>query len=212
MAISPAVLEVERKFTYKSDVEDVLQALGATLQGQLLFRDTYYDTMDLRLTLCDHWLRNRQGSWEFKLPFSPHESGRSSNPVTQYQELTQKKEIIAAVGELLGCTPLSEGMEALVAELGLQAFASYVTDRRSYVVPREGLHVDLDEADFGFAVGEVEKVVATAEEVPEALERINHFCVQLGVTGVKKVPGKMTTYLRQYRPEHYQKLKEAHVL
>nr|XP_033802174.1 thiamine-triphosphatase [Geotrypetes seraphini]XP_033802175.1 thiamine-triphosphatase [Geotrypetes seraphini] len=212
MATSLAVLEVERKFIYSSDVEDMLQTLGATLQGRLLFRDTYYDTVDLHLTLNDHWLRDRQGSWELKLPFSLHGGDKSSNPVTQYQELTREKEIIAAVGEVLGCTPLSEGMEALVAELRLQAFASYVTDRKSYEVPREGLHVDLDEADFGFAVGEVEKVVSTAEEVPEALERINHFCSQLGVTSVKKVPGKMTTYLHQYRPEHYQKLKEAHVL
>ncbi|XP_029437518.1 thiamine-triphosphatase [Rhinatrema bivittatum] len=212
MASGPAVLEVERKFTYGPEAEEMLQALGARLQGRLIFRDTYYDTADLRLTLRDHWLRNRQGSWELKLPFPLPAAAAAGSMATRYRELAREEEIVAALEEALGCAPLGGGLEARLAEMGLQAFASYVTDRKSYAVPGEGLRVDLDQADFGFAVGEVEQVVATTEEVPEALERINHFCVRLGVTGVKKVPGKMTTYLHQYRPQHYQKLIEAHVL
>ena len=42
------------------------------------------------------------------------------------------------------------------------------------------LRVDLDTADFGYAVGEVEALVDKEAEVPAALEKIHHLSSLLG--------------------------------
>ncbi|KAF6352570.1 thiamine triphosphatase [Rhinolophus ferrumequinum] len=72
------------------------------------------------------------------------------------------------------------------------------------------LRVDLDTADFGYAVGEVEAMVHEEAEVPAALEKINKLSSMLGVPAQEKVPAKLIVYLQRFRPQYYQRLLEVH--
>lgn len=203
---------MEQKFLYGPGTEEKLAALGATLQGAVSFRDKYYDTPDWRLTLADHWLREREGAgWELKRPpqagstssqAAAHQPLQAQSPrrvpeghtapqpleqmgrpglATQYQEVTCPLKIVAQVCGLLGEHPEAgwQGDVARAVErLGLEEFASFVTRRRTFRLGN--LSVDLDEADFGYAVGELEAVVGKQEEVPGALKRIQQLGRQLG--------------------------------
>ncbi|KAM3937567.1 thiamine-triphosphatase isoform 2-T2 [Leptodactylus fuscus] len=207
----PGPIEVERKFVPGPDVEDKLCTLGAELLEEITFRDSYFDNSDLRLTLNDMWLRRRGDSWELKHP--PQRGARGlSGASTQYMELTSEDDIICRVSEELGVPcPLN------IESFGLQEFASFVTRRRRFQLPlveKSNLKVvvDLDEADFGFAVGEVEVLVQTKEEIENALKKVETICKQLGVFRETPVQGKVSTFLQMNRADHYRQLVEAHVI
>uniref|UniRef100_A0A8C3IPX2 Thiamine-triphosphatase n=1 Tax=Chrysemys picta bellii TaxID=8478 RepID=A0A8C3IPX2_CHRPI len=194
-------IEVESKFEAGPDTEARLAALGAAPAGSSSFRDLYYDTPDLRLTRADHWLRLRQGAgWELKCPPVPHGG-----------ELTSPRAIVGRLCGVLGVAPVPgwDQVPGAVAGLGLQEFASFVTQRRSYRLG--GLRVDLDQADFGYAVAEVEALVGAQEDVPVALEEVLQLRRALGRDGATRVPGKMSIYLQRHRPRHYQELLLAGV-
>ncbi|XP_018411634.1 PREDICTED: thiamine-triphosphatase isoform X2 [Nanorana parkeri] len=202
-------IEVERKFVPGPEVEKILYALGAELLEEITFRDSYYDSPDLRLTLADCWLRKRENSWELKHPPKPGARGLTGAS-TQYLELTQEDKIICKVSEVLA-VPSLPNIEAF----GLNEFASFVTRRRRFQLPLEEsskVVVDLDEADFGFAVGEVEVIVQTQEEVQNAFQKVEEICKKLGVFQESAVQGKVCTYLQLNRIEHYKQLIEAHII
>ncbi|XP_069617904.1 thiamine-triphosphatase isoform X2 [Ranitomeya imitator] len=207
----PGPIEVERKFVPGPDVEKKLCALGAGLLEEITFQDSYYDNSDLRLTLNDMWLRRREGSWELKHP--PQRGARGLyGASTQYMELTSEDDIISRVSEELG-VPRPHNIESF----GLNEFASFVTRRRRFQLPlvensNTKVVVDLDEADFGFAVGEVEVLVKTQEEVENALQKVEEICRQLGVYRETPVQGKVSTFLQMNRADHYRQLLEAHVI
>ncbi|KAH0626171.1 hypothetical protein JD844_000986 [Phrynosoma platyrhinos] len=243
------LIEVEQKFIFSAGTAEKLATLGATLQSDCSFRDQYYDTVDLRLTLADHWLRLRQGAgWELKCPPQPLEGARvpgcaiespaienpraqgrpqappgghtdsghqlqpleglgQTHAAMQYLEVTCPREIVARVCGLLGVEPAmvwQENVARGVEDLGLQEFASFVTRRCQYRLGN--LHVDLDEADFGYAVGEVEAMVKKQEEIPAALESIRKLGTQLGFDEKTRITGKMSAYLYKFRPAHYEAL------
>nr|XP_020665406.1 thiamine-triphosphatase isoform X2 [Pogona vitticeps] len=247
-------IEVEQKFFFGPDTAEKLVALGATLEGNITFRDQYYDVPDFRLTLADHWLRQREGTgWELKCPPQPQEGARvpgsatgsatkNEKPrcvpqapagdhddlrqplpplqpleragrresATKYLEVTCPREIVARVCELMGVDPEPswwENVAVATKELSLQEFASFVTRRRQYRL--DNLNVVLDEADFGYAVGEVEAIVRKWEEVSEALENIQKLGYQLGIDMRTRFPGKMSAYLYKFRPAHYNLLMQA---
>ncbi|XP_063313215.1 thiamine-triphosphatase-like [Pelobates fuscus] len=204
-------IEVERKFVPGPEVEDQLLTLGAVLQDEMKFQDSYYDSPDLRLTLADMWLRKRADSWELKHPLVRGARGLNGTS-TQYQELNNEAEIICRVSEELG-VPCPHNLESLQ----LEEFARFVTTRRKFLLPLDdnsnhNVVVDLDMTDFGFAVGEVEVLVQTKEEVQSALVKVDDICKKLGVFSISPVPGKMSTFLKRNREEHYRKLLEVHVL
>ncbi|KAE8633499.1 hypothetical protein XENTR_v10001896 [Xenopus tropicalis] len=209
--LSSGPIEVERKFVPGPQVEDELLRLGAKLQNEITFRDSYYDTPDCRLTLGDVWLRRREDSWELKYP--PQRGTRGLNGAsTQYLELSCEADITRRVSEELNI-PCPHSLDLLQ----LQEFASFVTRRRRFEFPpRNGskhkVVVDLDTADFDFSVGEVEVLVKTQEEVKSALMEVEEICKQLGVLSDSPVPGKMSTFLKINRADHYKQLLEAHVL
>jgi hypothetical protein len=85
------------------------------------------------------------------------------------------------------------------------------------------LRVDLDTAiydnkDDVYAVGEVEEVVHTADEIPQARRRVQQFVEQLiGVADATAGPslpvvGKLEHYLIRNQPEHYQALIDHGIL
>lgn len=216
---------MEQKFLFGPGTARKLAALGATLEGNVSFRDQYYDVPDFRLTLADHWLRQREGSgWELKCPpqplegasipswatnsatekppctprapvadhvdpgppLQPLEGTNVTEPATQYLEVTCPREIVARICELLGVDPdptWGGNVAAATKGLGLQEFASFVTQRHRYCLG--DLNVDLDEADFGYAVGEVEAMVGRQEEISKALERIQTLGCQLGEKAIR---------------------------
>ncbi|CAJ0930741.1 unnamed protein product [Ranitomeya imitator] len=157
------------------------------------------------------WLRRREGSWELKHP--PQRGARGLyGASTQYMELTSEDDIISRVSEELG-VPRPHNIESF----GLNEFASFVTRRRRFQLPlvensNTKVVVDLDEADFGFAVGEVEVLVKTQEEVENALQKVEEICRQLGVYRETPVQGKVSTFLQMNRADHYRQLLEAHVI
>ncbi|XP_006261269.1 thiamine-triphosphatase [Alligator mississippiensis] len=231
-------IEVEAKFMVGPGTEARLVVLGAVLAGAVSFQDQYYDTPDGRLTLADHWLRHREGAgWELKCPPWPAGGARdpgygpgatsqdgstraatSLNPgapaqppgsTTAYQELTSPAAVVARLCAILAVAP-DPGWACIpvaVAGLGLEVFAAFRTQRRSYRLGR--LSVDLDEADFGYAVGEVETAVTHPWEVPAAQEEVTRVGRELGVEVTGPVMGKMSVYLQQYRPQHYEELVQA---
>lgn len=207
----PGPIEVERKFVPGLDVEKTLGILGAELLEETTFRDSYYDSPNLCLTLNDLWLRRRGDSWELKHP--PQRGTRGlKGASTQYMELTSEDDIICRLSEELG-VPSPPNIESF----GLNMFASFVTRRRRFHLPivensNTKVVVDLDEADFGFAVGEVEVLVQTQEEVENALKKVEEICRKLGVYRETPVQGKVSTFLEMNCADHYRKLMEAHVI
>ncbi|KAB1278102.1 Thiamine-triphosphatase [Camelus dromedarius] len=213
--MAQGLIEVERKFIPGPGTEERLQELGAVLEHRVTFRDSYYDTPELSLMRADHWLRQREGSgWEFKCPGATSVSG----PHTEYMELTAEPAIVAQLCEVLGAEVLGAGgVAATLGPLGLQEVASFVTKRSAWKLVLSGadeeeppLRVDLDTADFGYAVGEVEALVHKEAEVPTALKKIHSLSSMLGVPAQETAPAKLIVYLQHFRPQDYQRLLEVY--
>lgn len=96
--------------------------------------------------------------------------------------------------------------------LNLKCFAEFTTVRRSFTLEEDGVQVDLDQADFGYSVGEIEVLVTEGGDVQSALEKIEKAAEKLGLTGNQKIPGKMDVYLQRNLPKHYEALQKAHIL
>ncbi|XP_074150404.1 thiamine-triphosphatase [Sminthopsis crassicaudata] len=207
-------IEVEQKFVPRPGIEDRLKELGGTQESHISFRDSYYDTPELTLMKADHWLRHREGSgWELKCPGA----GGNTGSHTKYMELTAEAAIAAHLCERLGTAGLgTESVSEMLGRLELQEVASFVTERSVWKLALSGagdeeepLTVDLDTADFGYAVGEVEALVREEAEVPKALEKIHSLSSLLGVSQQEQTPAKLIVYLKRFRPQDYQRLLEV---
>ncbi|KAJ0059912.1 hypothetical protein NL108_015534, partial [Boleophthalmus pectinirostris] len=197
--------------------------------GQHEFHDQYFDTASFALTLQDFWLRKRKGSWELKCPVSRGQS-KVEALCTRYREITDLAEIQLRVREVIkdhGSTqPRNQKTDEVVdsqtqtvseeetwlCDMNLKCFAEFTTVRRSFTLKEDGVQVDLDQADFGYNVGEIEVLVSEGRDVQSALEKIEKAAQKLGLTGNQKIPGKMDVFLQRYLPSHYNALMKAHIL
>ncbi|XP_038581280.1 thiamine-triphosphatase isoform X4 [Micropterus salmoides] len=218
-------VEVERKFFCSADILKTLEEIGVCV-GQLQFRDQYFDTPKFDLTLRDVWLRKRKGCWELKCPATVNvtegtggeRSKAQAALCTRYKEITNLPEIQLRVKEVIKdiCadreTNSSQEDESWLSKMNLVCFAEFTTVRRSFTLEEEGVQIDLDQADFGYHVGEIEVLVPEGGDVQSALEKIERTARKLGLTGDQRVEGKMTVYLKMNHPEHYAKLLSEHVL
>ncbi|KAL6462927.1 hypothetical protein MHYP_G00293490 [Metynnis hypsauchen] len=228
---SRMAVEVERKFVCEPDIQDKLKDIRAECIGQYHFKDQYYDSTDFALTMEDFWLRRREGSWELKCPAASRTNPEKKADAlcTNYREVTDLPQIKAEVRKVMKrCTGASEDPsereqmdgyaedDSWLQDLKLVCFAEYTTLRCSYVLESDGgegrVRVDLDQADFGYCVGEIEVLVSEGDDMQSAQQRIQKTAEKLGLGGEKKIQGKMDVYLQRYRPEHYAKLLSAHVL
>ena len=138
-------IEVERKFLLPDDPES-MEALrerilgkGGSLIKQICFTDSYYDSPTFVLTLADHWLRQRDGAWELKVP------GQHVGGTAVYTELETEPEIAALLAQQLlqqqhGSPSVS--LAELVEQHRIEPCATFGTTRESYSLPG-GYHVDL---------------------------------------------------------------------
>ncbi|XP_011487104.1 thiamine-triphosphatase [Oryzias latipes] len=215
-------VEVERKFLCSEDTLKILEKIGVCI-GQREFQDQYFDSPGFELTLRDFWLRKRKGCWELKCPISTgepsEEQSLAAKLCTQYKEITNLPEIQQRVKKVIKGTcgdrdtetaSLQED-ELWLRQLNLVCFAEFTTVRRSFTL-EEGVQIDLDQADFGYHVGEIEVLIPEGGDVHSAQEKIRNAAQKLGLNGDERVEGKMNVYLKRYHPEHYAKLLSAHVL
>ncbi|KAK3085357.1 hypothetical protein FSP39_002048 [Pinctada imbricata] len=169
-------IEVERKFTVTADTKIRLLELGAELRKEKTFKDAYYDNSDYRLTLSDCWLRQRNGTWEFKVAVSSFIKPSSS---TQYSEITDENEICRLLHRKFDVKDdVVMSLNELIDKLKLDVFAKFTTTRQTYFLPE--CTIDLDLADFGFQVGEIEVMIADEKRIPEALQTIDSVASKLG--------------------------------
>nr|XP_046226922.1 thiamine-triphosphatase isoform X2 [Scatophagus argus]XP_046226923.1 thiamine-triphosphatase isoform X2 [Scatophagus argus] len=218
-------VEVERKFLCNADTLKTLEEIGVCI-GQCQFHDRYFDTPEFSLTLKDMWLRQRKGCWELKCPTAvegPEETtGEQSEAAalcTRYKEITNLPEIQQRVREVIkdvcedGETSFSQkDGQAWLSEMNLVCFAEFTTVRRTFSLEEDGVRIDLDQADFGYHVGEIEVLLPEGGDVQLALEKIERTARKLGLTGDKRVQGKMNIYLQRNHPEHYAKLLRERVM
>ncbi|KAM6900797.1 thiamine-triphosphatase [Xenentodon cancila] len=221
-------VEVERKFLCNAGTMKTLEEFGVCV-GQQQFHDQYFDTEKFELTLRDMWLRKRKGCWELKCPTSTvieseettGEQSRAAALCSHYKEITSFPEIHQRVKEVIKdvCedreTELapSQEDESWLSKLNLVCFAAFTTVRRSFTLEEEeGVRIDLDQADFGYHVGEIEVLIPEGGDLQSAQEKIRNTAQKLGLSEDKRVEGKMNVYLRRYHPEHYAKLLSVHIL
>lgn len=160
-----------------------------TCVGQRQFQDQYYDNPTFDLTLRDMWLRKRKGCWELKCPTTEEKSVEQSKTAalcTRYKEITNLSEIQHRVTEIIKgvCedtgTNSSTENESWLSKLNLVCFADFTTVRRSFVLKEDGVQIDLDQADFGYHVGEIEVIVPEDGDVQSAMEKIERTAQKLG--------------------------------
>lgn len=165
---------------------------SAVCVGQRQFHDQYFDTPQFDLTLRDMWLRKRKGQWELKCPTArpgaDEDTGREQCKAaalcTRYKEITDLPDIQLRVKEVIRDrdTEVSSSLqdECWLSEMNLVCFAEFTTVRRSFSLEEEGVQIDLDQADFGYDVGEVEVVIPEGGDVKTALEKIERAARKLG--------------------------------
>jgi thiamine-triphosphatase len=106
-----------------------------------------------------------------------------------------------------------------VAIPGLHTFARIVTHRSSWSLPRDDdgdvagavVVVDLDTTDFGYAVGEVERLVTKASDIEAARRDLQTWLeTVLGKDALAGPPpvGKLEYYLQTQQPHVYNILVE----
>ncbi|XP_062376644.1 thiamine-triphosphatase isoform X2 [Sardina pilchardus] len=209
-------VEVERKFVCDPDIQKKLKDIG-----------------DFDLTLKDFWLRSREGCWELKCPVPKkttniQKDSKAEGLCSRYREITSLPEIKAELTKVMterlandntesdagmgACDPWEDWLKGM----SLTCFAKYTTERCSFSLEEEGeegaVRVDLDQADFGYCVGEIEILVPDGVDTQAALQRIERTADKLGLCGDQRVQGKMDVYLQRYSPDHYTKLLAAHIL
>ncbi|KAK4532330.1 hypothetical protein CCYA_CCYA11G3187 [Cyanidiococcus yangmingshanensis] len=219
-------IEVERKFVLSPELArrlvTVLESETRPFEARRLrstrFTDVYYDTpATWALTLRDWWLRQRQAQWQLKVPWR---DGPRASALDTYRELEQLAELEATLGWCPD-TALRDGH--------IQPFAQIATERDTFQVTYRGhvLRIDLDRADFGYAVGEIEALVqdnegehgasknapATAVAVSSAEQTIRLFAKEMDIAEpAAAVRGKLAEYIRRFRSEHYAALVRHHIL
>ncbi|KAG8009371.1 DDB1-and CUL4-associated factor 11 [Nibea albiflora] len=169
-------VEVERKFLCSADTLKTLEEIGAVCAGQRQFQDQYFDTPKFDLTLRDMWLRKRKGCWELKCPTTvdgtSEEESKAAALCTRYKEITSLPEIQLRVEEVM--KDVCADRETSSSQEDEEAWPSKMN------LKEEGVQIDLDEADFGYHVGEIEVLVPEGGDVQSALEKIQRTAQKLG--------------------------------
>ena len=180
------MIEVEKKFLLDGvDMDRFLD--GAEFVKEVTNHDVYWDYPDYRLALKNIVLRNRNGNFELKII---HKRG-ISDEIDSEQEIKKYFDLSVEIGEFV--------------KDNLIPIIQFNTIRKKY--RKDGFIIDIDQADFGHKVCEVELLVEKKEEIKEAEEKILNFALPYGFDPSKNA-GKRQAYLKKFNPELYKKLYE----
>lgn len=177
---SPRKFEVETKFLVPPDFKQTLKTNGAWLKREIEFTDVYFDTPNNELTFAGFWLRKRDQKFELKIQkLKDFQDG-----IENYTEIEDEREIVSQLSRLLkACfanTDRDCTIEDFIQRTCCKPIASFWTVRTSYEMSN-GVMVDLDQASFGYQVGEIEILVSSFEEVAVAKETIRKTAKLLGM-------------------------------
>lgn len=123
---------------------------------------------------------------------------RAQDVCTNYREITDLLQIRAELMGIMGihsehmtgslqpeqAEDVHAEFEKWMEDLKLGCFAEYTTVRCSYALEYVGddrrVRVDLDQADFGYCVGEIEVLVSEGDEMTSAMQSIEKTAQKLG--------------------------------
>lgn len=195
------MIEIEKKFPF---TEDALARLtdGAEHLKDVTNTDIYYDNAQFELTTNEIWLRTRNGRYELKIP--EHELGGKGKIVEHYRELEDEQSIRDELG-----LDQKMPMKGALAIAGFEPFAKIITDRQKYA--KDGFHIDVDTTSFGYKLIEIELMIEEHANQELAEKKLIVFAESHGVS-IEFVMGKVLTYIKQHRPEHFRALQEANVI
>jgi len=193
------MIEIEKKFQL-SQTELARLLVGAKPLRGKRFSDTYYDSADLRLTTRDIWLRSRDGVFELKVPLR---TDKNRNKTDVYREIITEPEITKELS-----LPTSRSFSESLKLAGLQPFCTIVTERKKY--KRGDFAIDIDRADFGYQVTEIELEAPSAAEIKQTEKKILDFAKSLGFS-TGPLNGKVCEWIMRNNPAHYEALVKAGV-
>lgn len=196
------MIEVEIKFPLIKNNEQLITA-DAKFIAEKQVTDIYYDSASKRLTLSDWWLRCRNGQFELKTPVDATKK-HSAFVARRYNELTADAEIMAAL-KLSG-----EDLAQALQQNRIVPFATINTTRRAW--QHGEFHIDIDRTDFGYAIGEVEKLVPDPAQVKKAEQELQNFLFERHIAYSQGHLGKVAHYLQKHAPDHFHQLVEARVI
>lgn len=177
---TPHKFEVESKFRVPPGFEKLAKAKGAKLLQQTTFTDVYFDAVNHDLTLTGRWLRKRDSKWELKIQKLKNDLWIESNcEIEDEQEIIKEllKTLTARYSNVIGdCA----SVEDITQSTCCKQIASFTTRRTGFEMPN-GVLIDLDQASFGYQVGELEVVVANEKDIDLAKETIQKTARLLGM-------------------------------
>lgn len=193
------MIEVEKKFIVQHD-ELTRLIRGAHFLGETKHTDVYYDTADYSLTRNDIWLRSRSGKFELKFPVN---TIGAQHRIISYDEIENDAAICAKLGISDGKT-----LKTSLVSLGYSPFATITTTRLKY--EKDNFHIDVDSADFGYTVLEVELMVDSEDKVKATYQRILDFAAANRIPiPERRTRGKVIEYLWRNNPKHFHALEKA---
>lgn len=171
-------VEVERKFVFDENTISRIKDIGGTLLKEATFTDTYYDNNAYTLTKKECWLRKRNEIWQLK--YTDDKKDRTMDLDTVHKETINEQEILNILCDVLTCrAPQGQHIEGFIGDNNLHPFAEIVTLRKTFEL-QGGVHIDLDETDFGLRIGEIEMMMEGLNQVPDALDKIEETASKLG--------------------------------
>jgi thiamine-triphosphatase len=213
--------EVERKFAFDPSKVSLLETNRGKkpfdkvgFLSEKTFTDVYYDnhSANYPLTSDDIWLRQRDDMWECKTPVNLTAS------MDSYNELKDTDAIKEFLNKKLKNnhnhpnTPCEykRFKEFLFDNYNLAPFCTITTRRRSYLL-NGNFTMDLDTADFGHSVGEIELIVESRGKIQDAEKRIALFMKEhdwfFETEGV--VMGKLTAYISRFNQNQWECMKKS---
>lgn len=208
-----ASIEVEKKFEPPSigELEQLVKRHGGQELGKVAFTDVYYDDTEYSLVSTDTWLRRRENIWELKVPIGAEEEYRSGDERAVFKEVEGEAAVMEVLTKYVAgmdnSLPLSEALQAC----DFTAFAEFHTIRQKWSL--SGCTIDLDVADFGYSIMEIEAMCGSEEDVPGALENIERVAELLNAQPLASGHGgKLVTYIRDFCPQVLARLVQAGIL
>jgi adenylate cyclase class IV len=204
-------IEVEAKFSFSDTQEREILSLGKLI-GKKKMTDLYWDIVaNYPLTTRDIWLRQRDFKWEIKIPMLD-QKGNKVATVEQYEELTSEEDIYQYLKNksffITHTEQRGTSLEDILLRNNFSVIAKITTDRTTLSI--SNIHVDLDKVDgSNYRVGEIEVMVSSTNEIPQAEEQIKKLASNLGVQVGDGMMGKVLHYISTTSPVHWEKLVES---